>query len=85
MDSFCHASFLVYNLLNILFLIFFPPSSGEKASDGPYQVNVTIPVEGFEPIQFILTKMCGTLALLSKVKTTLLVGFIDSATKFSAF
>ncbi|KAB1201948.1 hypothetical protein CJ030_MR8G004541 [Morella rubra] len=30
----------------------------EKASDGPYQVNVTIPVEGFEPIQFILTKMC---------------------------
>ncbi|KAF3440729.1 hypothetical protein FNV43_RR19015 [Rhamnella rubrinervis] len=30
----------------------------ERASDTPYEVNITIPVEGYEPIQFILTKMC---------------------------
>ncbi|XP_035549452.1 uncharacterized protein LOC109013789 isoform X2 [Juglans regia] len=30
----------------------------ETASDSPYEVNVTIPVEGYDPIQFILTKMC---------------------------
>ncbi|XP_059440542.1 uncharacterized protein LOC132172996 isoform X1 [Corylus avellana] len=30
----------------------------EKALDTPYEVNVTIPIEGYEPIQFILTKMC---------------------------
>ncbi|XP_065624690.1 uncharacterized protein LOC136065448, partial [Quercus suber] len=30
----------------------------EKASDTPYEVNITIPVEGYEPIRFILTKMC---------------------------
>ncbi|EXC24882.1 hypothetical protein L484_013251 [Morus notabilis] len=30
----------------------------EKARDTPYEVNITIPVEGYEPIQFTLTKMC---------------------------
>ncbi|XP_062102470.1 uncharacterized protein LOC133812689 isoform X1 [Humulus lupulus] len=30
----------------------------EKARDSPYKVNITIPVEGYEPVQFILTKMC---------------------------
>ncbi|KAH7566348.1 hypothetical protein JRO89_XS08G0141200 [Xanthoceras sorbifolium] len=30
----------------------------ETARDTPYEVNVTIPVEGYEPIQFFLTKMC---------------------------
>lgn len=30
----------------------------EKARDTPYEVQVAIPVEGYEPIQFILTKMC---------------------------
>ncbi|GMN29313.1 hypothetical protein TIFTF001_002385 [Ficus carica] len=30
----------------------------EKARDTPYEVNITIPVEGYEPIQFMLTKMC---------------------------
>ncbi|XP_050292254.1 uncharacterized protein LOC126733111 isoform X3 [Quercus robur] len=33
----------------------------EKARDTPYEVNITIPVEGYEPIQFILTKMCDSL------------------------
>ncbi|KAK4585170.1 hypothetical protein RGQ29_022721 [Quercus rubra] len=30
----------------------------EEARDTPYEVYITIPVEGYEPIQFILTKMC---------------------------
>ncbi|XP_015889885.2 uncharacterized protein LOC107424562 [Ziziphus jujuba] len=30
----------------------------ERVRDTPYEVNVTIPVEGYEPIQFILSKMC---------------------------
>ncbi|XP_061360968.1 uncharacterized protein LOC133304906 isoform X2 [Gastrolobium bilobum] len=30
----------------------------EVARDTPYEVNITIPVEGYEPIQFVLTKMC---------------------------
>jgi hypothetical protein len=32
---------------------------GEIARNTPYEVNITIPVEGYEPIQFVLTKMCG--------------------------
>lgn len=34
---------------------------GEKARDTPYEVEITLPVEGYEPIQFTLTKMCGKL------------------------
>ncbi|KAI4327655.1 hypothetical protein L6164_020091 [Bauhinia variegata] len=30
----------------------------EVARDTPYEVNITIPVEGYEPIHFVLTKMC---------------------------
>ncbi|KAK7262896.1 hypothetical protein RJT34_30477 [Clitoria ternatea] len=30
----------------------------EVARDNPYEVNITLPVEGYEPIQFVLTKMC---------------------------
>ncbi|PNY11190.1 hypothetical protein L195_g007793, partial [Trifolium pratense] len=30
----------------------------EIARNTPYEVNITIPVEGYEPIQFVLTKMC---------------------------
>ncbi|KAI3798862.1 hypothetical protein L1987_34146 [Smallanthus sonchifolius] len=30
----------------------------ETASDNPYEVQLTIPVEGYDPIQFSLTKMC---------------------------
>ncbi|MCL7049944.1 hypothetical protein MKW94_025175, partial [Papaver nudicaule] len=30
----------------------------EKSHNTPYEVNITIPVEGYEPIDFILTKMC---------------------------
>ncbi|CAB4318100.1 unnamed protein product [Prunus armeniaca] len=29
----------------------------EKARDTPYEVNITIPVEGYEPIQFFLAKL----------------------------
>lgn len=29
-----------------------------QAHNIPYEVNITIPVEGYEPIQFILTKIC---------------------------
>ncbi|KAH0984728.1 hypothetical protein GBA52_011905 [Prunus armeniaca] len=30
----------------------------ETARDTPYEVNITIPVEGYEPIQFFLAKLC---------------------------
>ncbi|KAB5547591.1 hypothetical protein DKX38_010997 [Salix brachista] len=30
----------------------------QEARDTPYEVNVTIPIEGYEPIQFFLTKIC---------------------------
>ncbi|KAI8017396.1 hypothetical protein LOK49_LG04G01168 [Camellia lanceoleosa] len=30
----------------------------EKAQDTPYEVEITIPVESYAPIQFTLTKMC---------------------------
>ncbi|KAG8497583.1 hypothetical protein CXB51_008861 [Gossypium anomalum] len=32
-----------------------------KARDTPYEVKITIPVEGYESIEFVLTKMCGKL------------------------
>lgn len=38
----------------------FPPAiAGEKARDTPYEVEITIPVHNYEPIQFTLTKMCS--------------------------
>ncbi|XP_054808869.1 uncharacterized protein LOC129310985 isoform X1 [Prosopis cineraria] len=30
----------------------------EAARDDPYEVDISIPVVGYEPIQFVLTKMC---------------------------
>ncbi|KAL5173232.1 hypothetical protein HKD37_16G045823 [Glycine soja] len=30
----------------------------EVARNTPYEVNITIPVEGYEPIEFVLTKIC---------------------------
>ncbi|KAL4577679.1 hypothetical protein LXL04_013790 [Taraxacum kok-saghyz] len=33
----------------------------EKTRDIPYEVQITIPVEGYDPIQFTLTKMCGSM------------------------
>ncbi|KAH9711251.1 G-protein coupled receptor [Citrus sinensis] len=30
----------------------------EKAHSMPFEVNITIPIEGYEPVQFFLTKMC---------------------------
>lgn len=30
----------------------------QEARDTPYEVNVTIPIEGYEPIQFFLAKSC---------------------------
>ncbi|KAA3457527.1 G-protein coupled receptor [Gossypium australe] len=32
-----------------------------KACGTPYEVKITIPVEGYESIEFVLTKMCGKL------------------------
>ncbi|CAN8328042.1 unnamed protein product [Cochlearia groenlandica] len=31
---------------------------GEKSRQTPYEVNVTIPVDGYDPVQFFLTKAC---------------------------
>ncbi|KAI9122567.1 hypothetical protein K1719_006407 [Acacia pycnantha] len=33
------------------------------ARDVPYEVDISIPVVGYEPIQFVLTKMCVSLSL----------------------
>nr|XP_043634821.1 uncharacterized protein LOC122605924 isoform X1 [Erigeron canadensis] len=30
----------------------------ERAHDSPYEVQVTIPVDGYDPVKFTLTKMC---------------------------
>ncbi|KAG2243100.1 hypothetical protein Bca52824_095056 [Brassica carinata] len=30
----------------------------EKSRNTPYEVNVTIPVDGYDPVQFFLTKLC---------------------------
>ncbi|XP_065851236.1 uncharacterized protein [Euphorbia lathyris] len=30
----------------------------QEVHDTPYEVNVTIPVEGYEPVQFVLSKLC---------------------------
>lgn len=30
----------------------------EEARDNPYEVEITVPVQGYEPIQFSLTKIC---------------------------
>ncbi|XP_052117009.1 uncharacterized protein LOC107477254 [Arachis duranensis] len=30
----------------------------EVARDTPYEVNITIPIKGYEPIEFVLTKFC---------------------------
>lgn len=32
---------------------------GEIPRSSPYEVNVLIPVEGYDPIEFTLTKECG--------------------------
>ncbi|KAF5790831.1 hypothetical protein HanXRQr2_Chr09g0387721 [Helianthus annuus] len=34
----------------------------QTARDDPYEVQLTIPVEGYDPIQFSLTKMCGNVS-----------------------
>ncbi|KAH0984854.1 hypothetical protein GBA52_012031 [Prunus armeniaca] len=41
----------------------------ETARDTPYEVNITIPVEGYEPIQFFLAKLCVRLILPSLITT----------------
>jgi hypothetical protein len=35
----------------------------EKSRRTPYEVNVTIPVDGYDPVQFFLTKLCGELII----------------------
>ncbi|XP_038700550.1 uncharacterized protein LOC119997461 isoform X2 [Tripterygium wilfordii] len=30
----------------------------DRAREMPYELNITIPIEGYEPIQFMLTKLC---------------------------
>ncbi|KAF3794785.1 hypothetical protein EJ110_NYTH06536 [Nymphaea thermarum] len=34
----------------------------EKALDAPYEVSISIPVKGYEPVEFSLTKSCGYLS-----------------------
>lgn len=54
---------------------FFSPNfSGEEVRDTPYQVEITVPVVGYEPIQFTLTKMCGKSSLSLKESTQAITG-----------
>lgn len=46
-----------------LFLKVVIPISGEMASDTPYEVAISIPVEGYEPVEFTLSKICGQFTL----------------------
>lgn len=46
-------------LLTFTFLL-----SGNVPRKTPYEVEITVPVVGYEPIQFTLSKMCGELVLL---------------------
>ena len=44
----------------LLLLIFFHYFYlGEKARDKPYEVNITIPVLNYAPVQFTFAKLCG--------------------------
>ncbi|KAL4569045.1 hypothetical protein LXL04_024672 [Taraxacum kok-saghyz] len=45
----------------------------EKTRDDPYEVQITIPMEGYDPIQFTLTKMCGNTQDLRKIKEEVLL------------
>lgn len=63
-NSFCYLSlfivpltFVFTNPLTSFFL------KGEKTRKTPYEVNVTIPVDGYDPVQFFLTKLCGELII----------------------
>lgn len=44
-------------LSNYLFILI--AQSGERAHDSPYEVEITIPIENYDPIQFTFAKMCG--------------------------
>ncbi|RZS01284.1 hypothetical protein BHM03_00031120 [Ensete ventricosum] len=33
--------------------------TGEQARDTPYEIEILIPVDGYDPIGFTLTKLCG--------------------------
>lgn len=52
-----HLFLVFYNgrKLRILFTLLL----GETARDEPYGVDFLIPVEGYDPIEFTLTKICG--------------------------
>lgn len=62
-NSFCYLSLftvpLTFCFLQILQPLFF--FKGEKSRKTPYEVNVSIPVDGYDPVQFFLTKLCGEL------------------------
>ena len=34
-------------------------STGEQARETPYAVDISFPVEGYDPVEFTLTKSCG--------------------------
>ncbi|CAN1122040.1 hypothetical protein LINPERPRIM_LOCUS2547, partial [Linum perenne] len=40
----------------------------QKARHMPYEVNVTIPIDDYDPVQFFLTKMCGKLPHLNSMQ-----------------
>lgn len=52
--------YLLAQLCSSKLLIVF---SGDVARDDPYEVEVTIPIENYDPVQFTLTKMCGKCSL----------------------
>lgn len=52
-----HSIFL--DLIFFFFIFYFGFSVGERIHDSPYEINMSIPVEGYDPIEFTLTKFCG--------------------------
>lgn len=67
----CYLAFfivpLIFAVTNSVTFFFFSPGNckGEKSRRTPYEVNVTIPVDGYDPVQFFLTKLCGELIIHS--------------------
>lgn len=61
-NFFCYLSFLIVLFSNSITFFFL---KGEKSRRTPYEVNVTIPVDGYDPVQFFLTKLCGKLIIPS--------------------
>lgn len=74
-NKFCYLAFCIVPLIfavtkHVTFCFFSRNFKGEKSRRTPYEVNVTIPVDGYDHVQFFLTKLCGELIIHSAWSST---------------